>query len=151
MRQTACLIIGATLLWLGLAPASAGGSSVRTATKTYGRPAAGIGLSTIVGYGGGGGYCDPAAAPPTNDGCVRFRFKRGEKTYSLEIEDTLGLPVQGLVVNPYGQVEAQFCGTSPMLPVKSGSIDVWALAGTCMDGTTPSIPTTGKVIATFAR
>lgn len=124
----------------------------RTAVKTYDRPAAAIAVSTVLGTSDGAGYCDPGAGAPADGGCVRFSFKRGDKTYSVRIQDALGFPVGGLVVNTNGRIEAHFCGaTEKPLPVTTAWIDVWAVAGTCPDATTPSTPSTGKVRATITR
>ena len=94
------------------------------------------------------GKCDD---PDTEPGCVRIRMRRGETSLTIEVRDLSGQPVNAYVWDANGGELATVCGSSKKRIRAAGFVDVWPTGGTCWEEPTPSVPTTGTVVATIYR
>jgi hypothetical protein len=128
---------------------------VRIVEQPYARGVLGVAVhDPLEGYTAAG-YCySPDPLVPTGDeGCARFAIRRGDRSVSLAIEDTTGLPVLGMIVSEAGEVAGFFCGSTedPVALPPGRHMWVWVVQGTCPGTYQPSIPTAGTVVAEFHR
>jgi hypothetical protein len=85
-----------------------------------------------------------------NVGAVVFRGGP-ERFVSIEIEDTHGLPVTGIVIQPGDDAGTHICGATekPLKVRPYEKVTVFLMNGVCGDG--GSVATAGTVTATFSR
>lgn len=146
MRLRAASVVSVLLVGVLAGPSGAGRPKVRMASAPYtGALAALVGTSTTPNAYVGD--CDPNA----DSGCVRFEIRRGERYLTLKVEDQTGLPVYAVAFAPDGSEVGEVCGSSDEpIAAPGGYVDVWVTAGACYGSTSPSLPTTGTVQASFA-
>lgn len=115
---------------------------------------AGIGIATP---GPSGGICP--FSDYENQECIEIPLELGEKYIKVELKDAAGQKVAGFISqgdidgDGIGDLYGEYCGAHEE-PVEmlseSAPVRVSFYNGTCKDGT-PSIATTGTIIATFSN
>lgn len=112
---------------------------------------------TAAGVGGGGCFNDPSMP----FACIKIVPPGSEYTYvKLEVTDASGQKAGGFISQQDADGDGlsdgygNFCGSHPepvALEVPGGELGVSLYLGTCADGTTPSIVTSGTIKLTFSN
>lgn len=149
-RPMAILILGALLASGSVIPGAEAQSRrkpkrfERTVVATYYGPAAAVSTPALLATA----WCHPYQSV----GCVRFTMEERERYVSLELHDATGLTAGGLVLDGTDEFIGDVCGMTkrPLAP-GGGYVEVWLVAGTCYGTNTPSVVSTGTVVATFSN
>lgn len=126
----------------------------RTVEITYNGP--NIGVSSPAATGG---LCQLDTTSPGD--CVETPTSAEDMYVKIEIQDASGQSVAGSISqgdtdgDGVSDIYGQFCGSTGDTPLAltapGAPLRVTVYSGTCADGSTPSVMTTGKIIITFSN
>jgi hypothetical protein len=125
----------------------------RVVEITYNGPNAGVSTPAATG-----GVCQLSTDEP--GACIETPTSTKDRYVKITVTDASGQAVAGSISqgdtdgDGVSNIYGQFCGETPAaLPLAAPGVPlrVTAYAGTCADGSTPSVMTTGTITLTFSN